>query len=88
VHTARNDFLRYWITRRFSGGITYYFTTRFYVEYVDVAETLKYLSFAKLKEYMLTNLRVISEYLGDEYRQMNGEYDLLEVTNFKLPVYY
>jgi hypothetical protein len=86
VHTASNDFLKYWVTRRFSGGITYYFTTRFSTEFGDVDQTLKYLSFAKLKEYMLTNLSIISGYLGNEYREMNGKSD--QVTKVQLPVYY
>jgi hypothetical protein len=86
VHTASNDFLKYWVTQRFSGGITYYFTTRFSTEYCVVDQTLKYLSFAKLKEYMLTNLSIISGYLGNEYREMNGKSD--QVTKVQLPVYY
>ena len=51
------------------------FTTKFFSEFVDVDQNFKYLSFAKLKEYILTNLSLISGYLGNEYQEMNGKSD-------------
>jgi hypothetical protein len=78
VHTASKDFLKYWITRRYSGELTRYFIITFMIEWpVNIDKYLHFLSFKKLLEYQLKNLQIIREYLEYECKDMNGAYDLL-----------
>ncbi|MGD1837819.1 MAG: hypothetical protein ACPKPY_07150 [Nitrososphaeraceae archaeon] len=82
------DYLRYTVTRRFSGEITYYLATCIrdglipYDDYSYLVPTIR--------EYQLKNIRIMKEYLKDEYSNVNGICTSLENSNSeeKLVTYY
>jgi hypothetical protein len=80
VHSASIDFLNYWVIRRFSEGITYYFTHLVHIErgyeaYFREHQSIKYLSIAKVRDYILLNAGIISKYLNSECRKIKKEYN-------------
>jgi hypothetical protein len=85
---AGENYLKYWLIRRFSGGITYYFATSIKMGLIPPDKDLKYLSFDTLKSYQLENLEAMAEILREEHTETQGNYDLLLYNNFQLPIYY
>jgi hypothetical protein len=81
VHHASDSFLLYWITRRFSSGITKYFATASYLgseHYDKVIESFKRFSVTKLREYQLTNIKVIQKYLSNELKELDWTFKNLK----------
>ena len=72
VRTADIDLLNYWVTRRFSGEITYYFIALRRTMLSSLLNREDVLFFA---DYQLRNLEVIMEYLVDEYKKVQTIYN-------------
>ncbi len=89
VHAARDDeHLKYWFIRRFSSGITFYLVTNIMNGWLDPDKDLKFLSFAKIRNYQLLNLKAMTEILESEYHNLRGHYEELDSSNFELRFYY
>jgi hypothetical protein len=85
---AEEDYLKYSLIRRFSGGITYYFATNVKMGWIHPNKDLKYLTFDKLKRYQLINLKAMAKILQSEHEETMGNHDELLYNNFDLPIYY
>ena len=67
VHAPRDDeYLKYWFIRRFSGGITFNLMADIIYGGLDPDKDLKFLSFAKIREYQLLNLKAMTDLLESE----------------------
>lgn len=77
VDTADIRFIRYWITRRFSGGISLYFASVPRFEFNYVSEDYYHLTHDKIKDFLVKNLWAMKEYLDDEIRDIDDKlYDI------------
>jgi hypothetical protein len=92
VEWAKEDFLNYWVTRRYSGEITYYFASAWRTGQFDIDDEHLHLPFRKMREYQMTNLQVMAEYLKSENDIVNNMYydriDSDRILDFNLYVYF
>ncbi|PWU79748.1 MAG: hypothetical protein DLM72_15800 [Candidatus Nitrosopolaris wilkensis] len=78
IHTADDGFLEYWVTKRYSEEITFYFIAASrlagleYEDLEDLDEFLTHLSLEKLIQYQKNNLQVMKEYLERENENIEG----------------
>ncbi len=56
--------------------------------WLDPDKDLKFLSFAKIRDYQLLNLKAMTEILESESLIIRGLYDIIDSSNFDLRVYY
>jgi hypothetical protein len=75
VDSADIDFLKYWVTRRYSGELSFYFISSMNSGRLDERKDLQYLSFEKIRDYILTCLDVMKQYLKIEHSNIKGEYE-------------
>jgi hypothetical protein len=75
VDSADIDFLKYWVTRRYSGELSFYFISSMNSGRLDESKDLRYLSFEKIRYYILTCLDVMKQYLKFEHSNIKGEYE-------------
>lgn len=75
VDSADIDFLKYWVTRRYSGELCFYFISSMNSGRLDGSKDLRYLSFEKIRDYILTCLDVMKQYLKFEHSNIKGEYE-------------
>ncbi|MFL6409666.1 MAG: hypothetical protein ACJ71K_00290, partial [Nitrososphaeraceae archaeon] len=75
VDRAPIDFLKYWVTRRYSGELTYYFISAGYSRMMDDIRHLHYLSFKKIHDYQASCLYVMKQYLESEAINIKRRYE-------------
>ncbi len=82
VFYATEAFLNYWVTRRYSSGIAQCFQLAFdfYNSVRKTEETSSDPTLKKFREYQLQNIRIISEYLSNELKDLTYKSDNLEIT--------
>jgi hypothetical protein len=76
VHTADHEYLRYYVTRRYSEEITKYFHRSFRLGLIGNLGELKY---ETLRNYQKHILQLAIDYLEDEVKWKNEEYKALFV---------
>jgi len=75
VQWANEDFLKYWVTRRYSGEITYYFASAWRIGLFDIDDGNLRLPLRKMREYQMANLQIMAEYLKSEHNNINNMYE-------------
>jgi hypothetical protein len=75
VDRATIDFLKYWVTRRYSGELTYYFISAGWSRMMDDKKDLHYLSFKKIHDYQANCLYLMKQYLESEAVNINMRYE-------------
>ena len=75
VDSADIDFLKYWVTRRYSGELSFYFISSMEGGRLDERKDLHYLSFEKIRHYILSCLDLMKQYLIFEHSNIKGEYE-------------
>jgi hypothetical protein len=75
VDSANIDFLKYWATRRYSGELSFYFISSIKSGRLDEVKDLHYLSFEKIRHYVLSCLDLTKQYLIFEHSNIKGQYE-------------
>jgi hypothetical protein len=74
VDSADIDFLKYWVTRRYSGELSFYFISSMRSGRLNDAG-LSHLSFEKIRHYILSCLDLMKRYMMFEHSNIKGEYE-------------
>jgi hypothetical protein len=82
VDRAPIDFLKYWVTRRYSGELTYYFISAGWSRVMDDKRDLRYLSFKKIHDYQASCLYVMKQYLESEAVNINRRYEMYQAREY------
>jgi hypothetical protein len=69
------DFLKYWVTRRYSGELTYYFISAGRSRMMDDERDLHHLSFKKIHDYQASCLYLMKQYLESEAVNIKNRYE-------------
>jgi hypothetical protein len=75
VDRAPIDFLKYWVTRRYSGELTYYFISAGQSRMMDDKRDLHHLSFKKIHDYQASCLYLMKQYLESEAINIKNRYE-------------
>jgi hypothetical protein len=75
VDSADIDFLKYWVTRRYSGELSFYFISSMKSGRLDEGKDLHHLSFEKIRHYILCCLDLIKRYMEFEHSNIKGQYE-------------
>jgi hypothetical protein len=77
LESAPTAFIRYWVTKRYSEGITRYFTNSSRIKLGLLDQSFLNLSRDKLKNYQLRAFEMMKEYLEIEYNEMKEKFDFV-----------
>ena len=69
------NLLKYWVTGRYCGELTYYFITAALLGMLDEERDLHYLSFSRINYYQTKCLYQIKQYLESETFNIENQYE-------------